>query len=72
MKKYLFLLVSLIMLIPLRANAVIVAGDLNNDCVIDISDVTELIGYVLGESSGIAAADANGDGIVDIDDVTPD
>ena len=70
MKKYLFLLVSLMMLIPLRANAVIVAGDLNNDCVIDISDLTELIGYVLGEGSGIAEADANGDGFVDVDDIT--
>ncbi len=70
MKKYLFLFVSMMMLMPLRANAVIVAGDVNNDCVIDISDVTQLIDYLLGAGSGIAAADANGDGIVDIADLT--
>ena len=51
----------------------VVSGDVNSDGVVNISDVTAVISYVLtGSSSGInlSNADVNGDGSVNISDVT--
>ena len=50
-------------------------GDLNGNEVVDILDVTLLIGYVRGQSTQLdsyqlAAADVNGDGLIDINDIT--
>ena len=48
-------------------------GDVNMDTVVDISDVTSLISYVLGNPVtpfDAAVANINGDGSVDIGDVT--
>lgn len=49
-------------------------GDVSGDEKIDVSDVTILIGYVLGnyelDEFQVAAADVNQDGTVDVDDVT--
>ena len=48
-------------------------GDVNGNQVVDISDVTVLINYVLtGDDSGviIEAADCDGSGVIDISDVT--
>ena len=50
-------------------------GDVNGNEVIDINDVTLLIGYVRGQSIQLdsyqlAAADVNGDGLIDINDIT--
>jgi hypothetical protein len=47
-------------------------GDVNNDGVVNISDVTVLISYVLSNSGtiNVQAADLNGDGNVNISDVT--
>ena len=50
-----------------------VKGDVNGNQVVDISDVTVLINYVLtGDDSGviIEAADCDGSGVIDISDVT--
>ena len=47
-------------------------GDVNNDNMVDIDDVTLLINYVLGNSVDIntPAANMNDDSSIDIDDVT--
>lgn len=47
-------------------------GDVNNDDIVDIDDVTQLISYVLGNGNDInlVAADVNDDGGIDIDDIT--
>ncbi len=50
-------------------------GDVNGDHVIDTSDVTMVISYATGNTSGwdqymFAAGDINGDGVIDINDVT--
>ena len=50
-----------------------VGGDANGDGVVNISDVTDLISYLMsGSGSGInlSNADVNGDGVVNISDVT--
>ncbi len=50
-----------------------VLGDVNNDGVANINDVTDLIDYLLGLNTGdinATAADCNTDGAVDINDVT--
>ena len=70
MKKCVFLIAILVLLMPLGAHAVVVAGDMNGDNRIDIVDVTSLIDCLLSKETGIAAADANGDGKVDISDLT--
>lgn len=49
------------------------SGDVNMDGVVDMSDVTDLIDYTLGVSTGIldlSEADLNGDGVIDVTDVT--
>ncbi len=54
-------------------NAIVSSGDTNGDGKINISDVTNLINYLLsGDTSGIdiANADLNGDGKVNIADIT--
>lgn len=51
----------------------VTSGDANGDGVVNISDVTALISYVLnGSGSGLnlSNADLNGDGVVNISDVT--
>ena len=47
-------------------------GDVNHDTVIDVSDVTMLIGYILGNDNGccVVCADVNGDVDIDVSDVT--
>ena len=48
-------------------------GDVNSDGFVDINDVTDLIGYVLGiagDPIDTVAADVFEDGFVDINDVT--
>ena len=48
-------------------------GDVNNDGVVNITDVTVLINAVMTESFGninTANADMNGDGTINITDVT--
>ena len=48
------------------------AGDVNHDHVVDITDVTDLVDYLLGSGSSACAicADVDGDTIVNITDVT--
>lgn len=46
-------------------------GELNRDGVVDVSDVTILIGAVLNSTPvNLGAADMNSDGIIDVADVT--
>ena len=48
-------------------------GDVNSDGSVDVNDVTDLIGYVLGDASdafNAENADTNADGFIDIVDVT--
>lgn len=48
-------------------------GDVNNDNEVDVSDVTAIISYILGNSIpnfNVSAADANEDGDIDVSDVT--
>jgi hypothetical protein len=46
-------------------------GDVNDDGVVDIADVTDLIARVLGNGQVIESrADINGDNMVDVGDVT--
>ena len=46
-------------------------GDLNKDGIINITDVTLLVNYVLNSSADMPdTADVNGDGNVNISDVT--
>lgn len=48
-----------------------IRGDVNGDGIVNISDVTSLIDYLLGSSSTVATgADCNRDGILNISDVT--
>ncbi len=45
-------------------------GDMNGDGILDVSDVTALIGTVLNDGDvNMAVADLNGDGIIDVSDV---
>ena len=44
-------------------------GDVNDDHVINISDVNVLIGMILTGATGVPAADINGDGSINITDV---
>ena len=44
-------------------------GDVNDDHVINISDVNVLIGMILSGATGVPAADINGDGSINITDV---
>ena len=51
----------------------IMMGDVNGDHLVDISDVTDIIAYVLGNSPAgfiVEAANVNGDSTIDISDVT--
>jgi len=47
-------------------------GDVNHDHSIDVSDVTALIGYILGNDNGSCeiCANVNGDDAIDVSDVT--
>ena len=48
-------------------------GDANNDGVVNVFDVTAMVNYILGSSTGtfmFEAADVNADGIVNVFDVT--
>ena len=49
-----------------------IPGDVNNDKVVDVSDVTLIISYILGTTDDInlAAADVMTDGTIDVADVT--
>lgn len=52
-------------------NGILLPGDVNDDGIINISDVTIIIDYLTGNTSEItAAADFNEDGTIDITDVT--
>lgn len=44
-------------------------GDVNDDGVVNISDVNVLIGMILSGTSGIPAADVNNDGSINVSDV---
>ena len=44
-------------------------GDVNDDGVVNISDVNVLIGMILAGTSGIPAADVNNDGSINVSDV---
>ena len=51
----------------------VIMGDVNGDQVVDISDVTDLISHVLGNSPAgfnVDAADVSSDNSIDIGDVT--
>ena len=51
----------------------VLMGDVNNDGLINIVDVSTTINYILGnapEGFSIKAADMNGDGFVNVSDVT--
>ena len=61
------------MYVDLYPDRDVLRGDVDGDGSVDISDVIELIGYLLsGNSSGVnlAAADVDGDGSLNISDVT--
>lgn len=45
-------------------------GDVNSDNSVNVSDVTSLVGMVLGNSEPNGAADVNKDGEVNVSDVT--
>ena len=45
-------------------------GDVNQDCIVNISDITSLIDLLLTSSDAPNAADVNGDSIINISDVT--
>jgi len=45
-------------------------GDVNQDGIVNIADVTSLIDSLMGEGEMTSTADVNGDGVVDIADVT--
>ena len=48
-------------------------GDVTGDGIINVEDVTTLIDYLLGSSSGNFAegnADVNGNGVINVEDVT--
>ena len=45
-------------------------GDVDNDEVVDVADVTTLVSIILGVETGTAAADVDSDGAVDVADVT--
>ena len=48
-------------------------GDANGDCVVNVSDVTATINYILGknpEKFNFSAADVTGDGSINVSDVT--
>ena len=74
MRNYLFKFVVLCLLVtPLQALGQSMPGDVNNDCQVNISDVTLLINYVLtgdAESLNLLNADMNNDDVVNITDVT--
>lgn len=49
------------------------AGDVNSDGQVNVTDVSAVISYILGKQTGtfdVLAADANGDGVVNVTDVT--
>ncbi len=46
------------------------AGDLNHDGMVDISDVSMIIDSILGKAELGAEADINGDTVIDIDDIS--
>lgn len=48
----------------------IIMGDINDDRLVNVSDVTALVDIILGKRSGMRQADINGDGKYDITDVT--
>lgn len=48
----------------------IIMGDINDDRVVNVSDVTALVDIILGKRSGVRQADINGDRKYDITDVT--
>ena len=45
-------------------------GDVNMDGTVDVSDVTDLVGMILGNSEANEMADVNGDDEVNVSDVT--
>lgn len=63
----------MLMSMPLVARAGVVMGDVSGDGVVNISDITHMVSYVLtGDATNLnlARADINGDGVVNISDVT--
>ncbi|MCI7489562.1 MAG: dockerin type I repeat-containing protein, partial [Bacteroidales bacterium] len=58
---------------PNQALPEVTAGDTNGDGIVDVSDVTLVINFILGQKPigyNPVAVDVNGDGIVDVSDVT--
>lgn len=64
----------------LEISYTVTAGDVNGDCILDLSDATAVLGYYANKASGITdssftqeqekAADINADGVIDIADAT--
>ena len=67
--KHIAMMVIAIVLSPFHAYAIVEHGDVNNDRVISINDVTSLIDHLLMDYIS-AVDDINGDAMVNIDDVT--
>ena len=67
-----FLLTSALLALSLNASAAFMRGDINNDGVVNITDVTQLIDYLLTTTvdAHIATLDVNGDNLITISDVT--
>ena len=58
---------------PNQALPEVTAGDTNGDGVVDVSDVTAVINFILGQKQAgynPVAVDVNGDTVVDVTDVT--
>ena len=66
------LVLLMMAVLPLKANALFLPGDVNGDDEVNITDITMLIQYLLTGTGNIdaAAADINGDDEVNITDVT--
>ena len=59
--------------LPYLDDVDVLVGDVNSDGIVNISDVTQLIDYLLGADAStvdVVAADISVDGVINISDVT--
>ena len=73
MRKISFLFVLFLMAMPLGARADVVKGDVNADGLLNITDVSQFVNYLLNEQGSTINqenADISDDGLVNITDVT--
>lgn len=74
MKRFLILLLSVIVFGSglVFASGIVKLGDVNNDGIVDVADITHLIRYLLDPSKAInvSAADANRDGKINTNDLS--